>query len=256
MILSQAGFLCGVPRVGYTGFRGASLMTIHFKESLRSDVSLPSSAPPVDETIAPPPSIYTLFGKRVLDLLILAVVAPTALVLVAGAALLTALDGHNPFFWQKRVGRAGRVFWLVKVRTMVPDADSKLKLHLQRNPEAREEWDYKQKLDNDPRITRLGRFLRKSSLDELPQLWNVARGDMSIIGPRPMMVDQKRLYPGRAYFALRPGITGNWQVSDRNNCGFADRAAYDDAYAQSVSLSTDLNILVRTAGVVLRGTGR
>jgi len=231
-------------------------MTIHFKESLRSDVTLPPSAPSFDETIVPPPSFYTHFGKRVLDLLIFAVVAPIALVLIAGAAFLTAFDGHSPFFWPKRVGRGGRVFWLVKVRTMVPDAAARLDAHLRDNPEAQRERDYKQKLDNDPRITRLGRFLRKSSLDELPQLWNVAKGDMSIIGPRPMMEDQRRLYPGNAYFALRPGITGNWQVSDRNNTGFADRAAYDDAYAQSISLRADLNILVRTAGVVLRCTGR
>jgi len=97
--------------------------------------------------------------------------------------------------------------------------------------------------------------LRKSSLDELPQLWNVLKGDMSLVGPRPMMVDQEALYPGRAYFELRPGITGPWQVSDRNESSFADRARFDNQYLDSLSLSVDLTILFRTVAVVLRCTG-
>ena len=138
---------------------------------------------------------------------------------------------------------------------MVPRADTLLEYHLRKNPEARREWDETQKLKRDPRITRIGCFLRKSSLDELPQLWNVLMGDMSLVGPRPMMVDQEALYPGTAYFELRPGITGLWQISDRNASSFAERAKFDDRYLNSCSLSQDISILLQTTGVVLRGTG-
>ena len=114
-----------------------------------------------------------------------------------------------------------------------------------------------QKLRNDPRITRLGHILRKASIDELPQLWNVLRGEMSLIGPRPMMVDQQALYPnpGAAYYRLRPGITGLWQVSDRNESSFVERATFDGSYYNDLSLKADLSIFVRTISVVMRATG-
>ncbi len=202
-------------------------------------------------------TLYRSFGKRVLDLFLLFLAAPIALVLIAVTALATLLmDGHRPFFRQRRIGRDGRVFWLLKIRTMVPDAEARLEAHLAADPAARREWDEKQKLDDDPRITRLGAFLRKCSLDELPQLWNVLKGDMSLVGPRPMMVEQRKLYPGRSYFELRPGITGNWQVSDRNETSFAARAEFDDRYEAGLSLGTDLDIIRRTVGVILRCTGR
>ena len=101
----------------------------------------------------------------------------------------------------------------------------------------------------------MGRILRKTSLDELPQLWNVANGAMSLVGPRPMMVDQQAFYPGEAYYALRPGLTGLWQVSDRNDCEFAGRVRFDDQYERTVSLRTDIHVIARTVGVVMRGTG-
>ena len=138
---------------------------------------------------------------------------------------------------------------------MVPNAQSKLDGYLAQNPEARVEWETTQKLKNDPRITRVGRILRKTSLDELPQLWNVLVGDMALVGPRPMMLDQRTMYPGKGYYLVRPGITGLWQISDRNECTFAERAQYDDAYEQEVSLLADTTILIRTVGVVIRGTG-
>jgi lipopolysaccharide/colanic/teichoic acid biosynthesis glycosyltransferase len=193
--------------------------------------------------------------KRGLDLALLALSLPVVVPVVAVLAVLVALDGGAPFYTQPRLGRAGRVFRLWKLRTMVPDAEARLAEHLAADPEARREWALKQKLADDPRVTRLGRFLRRTSLDELPQLWNVAAGDMSLVGPRPMMVDQRPLYPGRAYFALRPGLTGPWQVSDRNASSFADRAAHDAAYHRSVSLREDLRLIARTVRVVLRGTG-
>ena len=113
---------------------------------------------------------------------------------------------------------------------MVPDAEARLLHLIERDPIAREEWVSQQKLRNDPRVTRLGRVLRAASLDELPQLWNVLIGDMSLVGPRPMMPEQAALYPGTAFHRLRPGVTGKWPVSVRNDSTFAERAHYDDAY--------------------------
>jgi len=168
---------------------------------------------------------------------------------------VVALDGAAPFYRQRRVGRGGKIFHLLKIRTMVPNAEGILQDYLAQNPEARREWDRNQKLRNDPRITRLGCFLRKSSIDELPQLWNVLRGNMSLIGPRPMMLDQRARYPGTAYYHLRPGITGLWQVSDRNQSSFAERAEFDTEYYHTLSLKTDWSIFWRTISVVLRGTG-
>jgi lipopolysaccharide/colanic/teichoic acid biosynthesis glycosyltransferase len=198
---------------------------------------------------------YRVYAKRAFDVFLVLLSAPFTLPLVLAVAAFAALDGSSPFYRQARIGRGGRIFSLLKIRTMVPDADTLLEAHLQSDPKAREEWDRTQKLKRDPRITRFGAFLRKTSLDELPQLLNVLRGDMSLIGPRPMMVEQKELYPGTAYYALRPGITGLWQVSKRNESSFADRAKFDNVYHNGLSFRRDLGILVRTVHVVLRGTG-
>lgn len=200
-------------------------------------------------------TLYRHGAKRCLDISLVLLTLPVSLPLIFGMMCLVAFDGHAPFYRQKRLGRGGRVFNLIKIRTMVPGADALLEYHLRRHPEARHEWDETQKLKHDPRITRIGRFLRKSSLDELPQLWNVLKGDMSLVGPRPMMPSQRALYPGTAYFDLRPGITGPWQISDRNETSFAGRAGFDSDYLASLSLGRDLLILCRTVSVVLRGTG-
>jgi lipopolysaccharide/colanic/teichoic acid biosynthesis glycosyltransferase len=194
-------------------------------------------------------------GKRVLDVTLVVLSAPLTLPVTLGLALLAGLDGHAPFYLQTRVGRHGRLFRLWKLRTMVPNAEARLAAYLADDPEARAEWDANQKLRCDPRLTRIGGFLRRYSLDELPQLWNVLLGDMSLVGPRPMMPEQRTLYPGTAYFDLRPGLTGLWQVSERNKCTFAERAAYDNLSAQSISCRTDLRVLAQTVNVVLRGTG-
>lgn len=198
---------------------------------------------------------YRSFVKRLIDVAAVLAFAPIVLPFVVFLGILVALDGRNPFYSQKRVGRDGKIFTMWKLRTMVPNAETKLQAHLDTNPDARAEWDDMQKLSCDPRITRLGRVLRKTSLDELPQLWNVFAGDMSLVGPRPMLPEQQRLYPGAAYYEMRPGITGYWQISDRNQTTFAARASYDNQYYRDVSLTTDLSVLTSTIAVVLRGTG-
>ena len=199
--------------------------------------------------------VYARFPKRALDLFLTLLSAPIWLSAIAIGALLVMTDGKSPFYSQVRVGRGGRHFRILKLRTMVVDADGKLEAYLRANPSARAEWDKTQKLKEDPRITRFGRLLRKTSLDELPQLFNVLAGDMSLVGPRPIMVDQVALYPGQAYYSLRPGLTGLWQVSKRNESRFTDRVRFDNRYAASQSLSTDLGVLARTVLTVLRGTG-
>ena len=198
---------------------------------------------------------YRNVFKRVLDLSLITLALPFVVPLIAVLALLVWLNGGRPFYSQPRVGVNGKVYRIWKLRTMVPDADARLDSYLRENPILQHEWLTKQKLLKDPRITPLGRILRKTSLDELPQLFNVVRGEMSLVGPRPMMVSQEELYPGRAYYRLRPGITGPWQVSDRNETRFAERARYDDEYDRSLSLGRDLSILMATFRVVLRGTG-
>ena len=199
--------------------------------------------------------IYRHAFKRGFDLLAVLATSFITLPLILLMAAGVALDGHSPFYAQKRVGKGGRVFTMWKLRSMVPGADAKLEAHLAADPAARAEWDHSQKLKKDPRITRIGRIMRKCSADELPQLWNVLTGDMSLVGPRPMLPEQAPLYPGQAYYALRPGITGIWQVSARNESSFADRARFDATYDRKLSLATDLGLLLATVRVVLRGTG-
>lgn len=199
--------------------------------------------------------LYRRAAKRVFDILLVLMAAPAVLFALTILAAAIAMDGINPFYRQKRLGKDGRVFSMWKLRSMVQNADEMLETYLAQNPDARREWDVSQKLKFDPRITPIGRIIRKTSLDELPQLWNVLIGDMSLVGPRPMMVEQRKLYPGEAYYDMRPGITGLWQISDRNETSFAERAVYDTAYSRSISLKTDLVVLVRTVGVVVKGTG-
>ncbi len=208
-----------------------------------------------DVLASDPSRVYRHFFKRSVDIIFVLLALPIVLPLVLGLAALIACDGSNPFYVQKRVGRNGKFFTMWKLRSMVPNASAQLESYLVSDPAARKEWDETQKLKNDPRITALGRALRKTSLDELPQLFNVLKGDMSLVGPRPMLPVQQELYPGTAYYKLRPGITGLWQVSERNDSSFASRADFDATYSERLSLKTDLRVLFATAGVVLRGTG-
>jgi exopolysaccharide production protein ExoY len=195
--------------------------------------------------------------KRVFDivgaLLLIAGLAPLLLLL----AMVISLDGGPALFGHRRIGAGGRSFKCWKFRSMVVDAEAALAHTLATDPQARREWARDFKLRNDPRITPLGRFLRKSSLDELPQLFNVIAGDMSLIGPRPIVTDEIGRY-GAAfadYTACRPGLTGLWQVSGRNDIDYAERVAIDRRYAHTRSFWGDLAILFRTVGVVLRRSG-
>lgn len=199
---------------------------------------------------------YSRSGKRAKDILIVLLAAPVVVPVVLIFALAIFLsDRGNPFYYQERVGMGGRRFRIWKLRSMVVDADAYLETYLAENPEARAEWDLYQKLQKDPRIIRVGAVVRATSLDELPQLWNVLVGDMSLVGPRPMMSNQVDLYPCDAYYKVRPGLTGFWQVSSRNKSTFAERARFDRLYTRRVSLLTDIGVMLRTVKVVLRGTG-
>ena len=199
---------------------------------------------------------YGLWFKRLFDLTFVLSISVPVIFIVALLALLISRDGHNPFYVQERIGKNGRVFRMWKLRTMVKDADEALARHLGRNPCARLEWDCHQKLIVDPRITPIGRFLRATSLDELPQFYNVLKGDMSVVGPRPMMTSQKSLYPGKAYYEMRPGVTGLWQTADRNLSSFSERVNFDNAYFGSMSFATDLRVVLRTVLVVVRANGQ
>lgn len=202
-----------------------------------------------------PSSRYAHVVKPVLDITLALMLAIPVALIVGVFALLIARDGHSPFYRQQRIGKNGRAFGMWKLRSMVPNADAHLEDYLASNPDARREWDKTQKLKNDPRITPIGRFIRKTSIDELPQLLNVLSNQMSLVGPRPMMLDQRTLYPGVAYYAMRPGITGFWQTSIRNESSFAERANFDASYFRSMSLGTDIRVMAKTVGVVFAGTG-
>ncbi len=198
---------------------------------------------------------YEVGLKRLFDILVVLATLPFTAPLIAILAVFVARDGGKAFYLQDRIGRGGEKYQIWKLRTMVPDADRQLKEYLSRNGDAAAEWHRTQKLKHDPRITAVGKFLRKSSLDELPQLWNVLLGDMSLVGPRPMLPEQQDMYPGRAYYLQRPGITGSWQVSERNESSFACRARFDTDYVANISFTNDVKLLLATCKVVVKGTG-
>lgn len=198
------------------------------------------------------------FAKRVLDVTAVLVTLPIALPLMALVAAWVLLDSRGPvLFWQTRVGQYGRPFSVLKFRTMHRNANAMLEKLLQTSPEAKAEWDEWRKLRNDPRVTRVGRLLRRTSLDELPQLFNVLHGEMSLVGPRPVMKDELANYGDRVhlYDRLKPGLTGLVQVSGRSTLTYKERVRLDAYYARNWSLWLDLVILARTAAAVLFRTG-
>jgi len=198
-------------------------------------------------------------SKRVFDL----IAASTLMLLLAPVflliALMVVLDGGPVVYVHRRIGRHGRVFGCLKFRTMRTNAEVLLDHALSRDFGLKSEWEEKRKLRQDPRVTRVGRLLRRTSLDELPQLINVLRGDMSLVGPRPVVLDELNLYYGSVassvYLSVRPGITGLWQISGRSDINYAQRVALDCEYVANMSLAYDVAVLIRTVPAIVRRSG-
>jgi exopolysaccharide production protein ExoY len=196
-------------------------------------------------------------SKRIFDFILgaLLIVGLSPILLVI--AFLAQRDGGPVLFGHRRIGQDGRVFVCWKFRTMVMNADQVLERVLATDPAARAEWEVNFKLKRDPRITRVGQFLRTTSLDELPQLFNVIKGEMSLVGPRPIVADEVRRY-GAAfhdYTRCRPGITGLWQVSGRSDVDYRGRVRLDQQYSRRWSLATDFSVLWKTVFVVIQRRG-
>jgi exopolysaccharide production protein ExoY len=195
--------------------------------------------------------------KRVLDVIGATLLGIVFLPLILAVAVLLRREGGSVIFRHRRVGRNGQAFDCLKFRSMVPDADRVLRELLEQHPELKAEWLLHHKLRHDPRITAVGRFLRRTSLDELPQLWNVIQGEMSLVGPRPVVREELLRY-GRhlhRYMAAKPGVTGLWQVTGRNETDYRRRVVLDVYYVRRQSILLDLYILLKTTRVVIGGSG-
>ena len=197
-------------------------------------------------------------GKRLFDIVVGVLALVVLLPFIASMILIMlALQGRPVLIKHRRVGRGGILFPCFKFRTMVVNADDVLQEHLARDSDARLEWSATRKLKNDPRITPIGRVLRKSSVDELPQLLNVLRGDMSLVGPRPIVEPEVQHYGAfiHQYLKVRPGLTGSWQVSGRSNASYEQRVQLDSDYVRNWSFGRDLVILIKTVPAVLTSRG-
>lgn len=202
--------------------------------------------------------VHYRWVKRLLDILIVCSFLPCLLPLLLIVAVIVRISSPGPILYrQRRIGRFGREFELWKFRSMCVNSDEILRKHLQANDEAAREWAQSRKLKMDPRVTRLGNLLRRASLDELPQFINVLAGDMSLVGPRPIVSAEKAQYRDAYFFyaSARPGLTGLWQVSGRSNLTYHQRVALDEAYIRSWNLALDIQILWRTAKVVCQSKG-
>jgi undecaprenyl-phosphate galactose phosphotransferase len=203
------------------------------------------------------PSLHRLRSKRIFDILGASLLLVFFAPLIGFLYLIVRCDGGVGFYAHSRVGVNGARFRCWKFRTMVPNADKVLTELLARDPKAAAQWRRDFKLKEDPRITRVGAVLRVLSLDELPQLWNVLLGDMSLVGPRPIVREEMLRYGANIieYLGCRPGLTGLWQVSGRNDVSYKTRVALDTHYATQWTLALDLLILLKTAGVIVNRTG-
>ena len=211
-----------------------------------------------DQRKAVIPYTIATWIKRLFDILVSLLVLIICSPILALIALAIKITSPGPvFYYQSRIGKNGERFRMYKFRTMRVNAGKELEAILKQDPILYAEWAQYQKLRDDPRITPFGKLLRRFSLDELPQLWNVIIGDMSIVGPRPYMPDQRDYYREieDLYTAFRPGITGLWQVSGRNNTSYEDRVHFDEVYCKNWSLWLDFCIIVRTFSVVVIGEG-
>lgn len=203
-------------------------------------------------------NVYRGRPKRLLDLSLTILALPIILPIIAILWLFIRKDGGPGLFGHKRVGQGGKIFTCWKLRTMVPDAETKLENYLAQNPGAKAQWQQRRKLTDDPRVMPWGKFLRKTSLDELPQFFNVLRGEMSLVGPRPVTIEEIAHYGKDAaiYTKMRPGITGLWQVSGRKDASYADRVIMDVSYFMVASLRQDVLLLLKTVTVMMRMTGQ
>jgi exopolysaccharide production protein ExoY len=217
------------------------------------------------KTLYPSAKISSLSGKRIahrakrgFDIIAASVLLLLSLPLMILTAAAIALDGGSVFYYSDRVGANGISFKCIKFRTMIPDADQCLDEYLVHHPPARSQWLLDRKLAFDPRVTPLGRLLRQLSLDELPQLINVIRGEMSLVGARPVTRSELDLYycsSAELYKSMRPGITGLWQVSGRNDVSYATRVTLDERYVREWNFILDILILCQTPRVVLSKRG-
>ena len=197
--------------------------------------------------------------KRVFDLTLSVLMLPILLPTILIIGVLIKLDSRGPIFYtQERVGKNGKKFKVIKFRSMYTNADELLKEFLEKNPELRQEYEIFRKLKNDPRVTKVGRFLRKTSLDELPQIFNVLKGEMSLVGPRPVTKEEiDKYYKDYAiyYYEVLPGITGLWQISGRSDTSYDERVELDVWYVKNWNLWLDIVILIKTIKVVLKREG-
>jgi undecaprenyl-phosphate galactose phosphotransferase len=195
--------------------------------------------------------------KRLFDIVVSGLALIAASPLFLWIAFQVSKSGRPIFFGHSRCGQHNRSFKCYKFRTMAPNADKLLTELLARDPEARAEWERDFKLKDDPRITAIGHLLRRTSLDELPQLWNVFKGEMSLVGPRPVVKAELERYGNQVHYYLeaKPGITGLWQISGRNDVTYEERVYLDAWYVKNWSLFNDIVILLRTIGVILRKDG-
>ncbi len=197
--------------------------------------------------------------KRIFDIVFSLSILVLFLPVFAIIALIVAVTSKGPVVYaHSRIGRGGKKFGCYKFRSMYFDADKRLHELLKNNPELKNEWEKNFKLKNDPRITPIGSFLRKTSLDEFPQFWNVLKGDLSVVGPRPVIQDEiVKYYGDKAAFVLsiRPGLTGLWQVSGRSNTSYDVRVSLDEEYINKQSLALDIKLVLKTIPAMLTSRG-
>lgn len=202
--------------------------------------------------------LYANYFKRVLDIVISILLIPMVLPILTVMYFLIKIDSKGPvIFKSERVGKDGKKFHIYKARTMVPNAEEKLAKLLETHPELKREWEVDHKLKNDPRVTRVGKVIRALSLDELPQLWNVIKGEMSFVGPRPIVEAEVPKYGKhfRIYKSVKPGITGLWQINGRNDISYEARVNFDRNYVEKMSFTQDILIMGKTIPVALSKKG-
>ncbi|MBB5225284.1 undecaprenyl-phosphate galactose phosphotransferase WbaP [Treponema ruminis] len=200
----------------------------------------------------------SLFWKRCIDLLLLLLSSPVTIPVLLLVSLIVKITSPGPIFYgHKRIGKNGKEFKCWKFRSMVIDADKQLEKILAENPEMRAEWEKDRKFTNDPRVTKIGKILRKTSIDEIPQFFNIFTGEMSFIGPRPVTEPELAKYGKKSDFILsvQPGLSGMWQISGRSDTGYEERVTLDSYYIQNWSVWLDIWIIIKTVYVVLRGKG-